>query len=114
MHRRKDIYGDDALDFRPERWEGGALKNVGYGYLLFNAGPRNCLGQGLALLEMSYTIARLVQHRPYMSGPFDDVVSDVGKEKQILTMVLLCAEGCRVRLRASEPDMSTEGTYRQL
>lgn len=110
MHRRKDIYGGDALDFRPERWEGGALKNVGYGYLPFNAGPRNCLGQGLALLEMTYTIARLVQHRPYMSGPFDGVASDVGMEKQILTMVLLCAEGCRVRLRASGPEVSSEGT----
>lgn len=114
MHRRKDIYGNDALDFKPERWEGGALENVGYGYLPFDAGPRNCLGQGLALLEMSYTIARLVQRRPYMSGPFDDVVSDVGKEKQILTMVSLCAEGYRVRFRAMGPEVGAEGTYRQL
>lgn len=22
LQRRKDIYGDDALEFRPERWEG--------------------------------------------------------------------------------------------
>jgi cytochrome P450 len=45
MHRRKDIYGDDAYQFRPERWETGELKNVGWGYLPFNGGPRICLGR---------------------------------------------------------------------
>jgi len=45
MHRRKDIYDEDADDFRLERWEGDALKDVGWGYLPFNAGPRLCLGR---------------------------------------------------------------------
>lgn len=47
MHRRKDIYGDDADDFRPERWEGDALRDIGWGYLPFNRGPRICLGREL-------------------------------------------------------------------
>ena len=102
LHRRKDIYGGDALDFRPERWEHGALKHVGYGYLPFDGGPRNCLGQNLALLEISYTIARLIQRRPFLTGPFDHAVSDVGKEKQILTMALLCGEGCRIKFGDEE------------
>jgi len=45
MHRRRDIYGDDAECFRPERWEGDALKDVGWAYLPFNGGPRLCLGR---------------------------------------------------------------------
>ena len=45
MHRRKDIYGEDADQFRPERWEGDALKDVGWAYLPFNGGPRLCLGR---------------------------------------------------------------------
>ncbi|KAK3714091.1 hypothetical protein LTR37_008120 [Vermiconidia calcicola] len=49
MHRRKDIYGPDAYKFRPERWEGDALRDVGYGYLPFNGGPRVCLGQDFAI-----------------------------------------------------------------
>lgn len=51
MHRRRDIYGDDVLEFKPERWldgEGGdkgkALR-PGWGYLPFNGGPRVCLGR---------------------------------------------------------------------
>ena len=51
MHRRKDLYGEDADRFRPDRWEPGSarggpdLRNVGWGYLPFNGGPRVCLGR---------------------------------------------------------------------
>ncbi|KAL8662719.1 MAG: hypothetical protein Q9202_004504 [Teloschistes flavicans] len=44
LHRRKDIYGDDAMDFKPERWADEKLANVGWGYLPFHGGPRLCLG----------------------------------------------------------------------
>ena len=37
MHRRKDIYGEDADEFKPERWTD--LRS-GWGYLPFNGGPR--------------------------------------------------------------------------
>lgn len=50
MHRRRDLYGEDAEAFRPERWEddpaeGPNLRNIGWGYIPFNAGPRACLGR---------------------------------------------------------------------
>ena len=48
MHRRKDIYGADANEFRPERWENDALKDIGWAYLPFNGGPRLCLGRECA------------------------------------------------------------------
>ena len=44
MHRMKDLYGDDADDFRPERWEGSELANIGWGFMPFHGGPRICLG----------------------------------------------------------------------
>lgn len=43
MHRRPDIWGQDASKFRPERWEGSNLR--GWQYLPFNGGPRICLGR---------------------------------------------------------------------
>ncbi|KAM3079541.1 hypothetical protein ACMFMG_005960 [Clarireedia jacksonii] len=61
MHRRTDIFGDDALEFRPERWEPDTGLRPGWGYLPFNGGPRICVGQQFALTEASYTIVRLLQ-----------------------------------------------------
>ncbi|OKL55491.1 hypothetical protein UA08_09184 [Talaromyces atroroseus] len=57
MHRRKDLFGEDADEFRPERWE---KLLPGWEYLPFNGGPRMCPGQKLAMTETSYTIARIL------------------------------------------------------
>jgi cytochrome P450 len=58
MHHRKDLYGEDADEYKPERWEN---LRVGWGYLPFNGGPRICVGQQFALTEGGYTIVRLLQ-----------------------------------------------------
>ncbi len=42
MHRRPDIYGSDAEEFRPERWDG---LRPSWGFLPFNGGPRICIGR---------------------------------------------------------------------
>jgi cytochrome P450 len=58
LHRRKDLYGEDADEYRPERWDG---LRVSYEYLPFSAGPRVCIGKQFALTEAAYTLVRLVQ-----------------------------------------------------
>ncbi|KAI1812703.1 cytochrome P450 [Poronia punctata] len=58
MHRRKDIFGEDADEFKPERWE---KLRVTLEYLPFNAGPRICIGQQFALTEMAFITFRLLQ-----------------------------------------------------
>ncbi|KAI1478506.1 hypothetical protein K445DRAFT_320938 [Daldinia sp. EC12] len=58
MHRRKEFFGEDAEEFRPERWEN---LRPGWEFLPFNGGPRICPGQKFALTEASYTIARLLR-----------------------------------------------------
>ena len=45
MHRRNDLYGPDAEEFRPERWLGDKGLRPGWEYLPFNGGPRICLGR---------------------------------------------------------------------
>ncbi len=42
MHRREDLFGKDAEDFKPERWE---TLRAGWEYLPFNGGPRICIGR---------------------------------------------------------------------
>ncbi|KAK5080215.1 hypothetical protein LTR70_007802 [Exophiala xenobiotica] len=58
MHRRKDIWGADAEEFKPERFIG---RRSGWEYLPFNGGPRICIGQQFALTEASYVVVRLLQ-----------------------------------------------------
>ncbi len=58
LHRRRDLFGEDADVFKPERWE---TLRPGWGYLPFNGGPRICVGQEFALIEASYTTIRLMQ-----------------------------------------------------
>jgi cytochrome P450 len=58
MHRRKEIWGENANEFHPERWDS---YRAGWEYIPFNGGPRICLGQQFALTEAGYVIVRLVQ-----------------------------------------------------
>ncbi|KAK6522087.1 Protein kinase alk2 [Arthrobotrys megalospora] len=76
MHRRADIYGDDANWFRPERWEDRPKTEAfGWEYLPFNGGPRVCLGQQFALTEAGYTIVRMFQHyKRFENGDMDPFI----------------------------------------
>jgi cytochrome P450 len=100
--RRKNIFGHDADDFRPERWETGELDNVGWAYFPFIGGPRQCLGEDFALMEVSYTAVRLLQTFDTINLPEGEVAEPVGTERQKLTLVLSSADGCRVTVRRRE------------
>ncbi|KAG8525827.1 uncharacterized protein KY384_000587 [Bacidia gigantensis] len=96
LHRRKDLYGEDAEQFRPERWEGTELADIGYGYLPFHGGHRLCLGKDFALTEASCAIVRILQEFPNIRIPPEALVLPTGDEKQELTVFLRPAEGCKV------------------
>lgn len=49
-HRHKDIWGENANEFVPERWEG---RKKGYDFIPFIAGPQICLGRGLPSITHS-------------------------------------------------------------
>lgn len=63
MGRSETIWGPDAGQFRPSRWlsgEPGSLPSA-FEYPVFNAGPRICLGKGLAELEGVYVLVGLLK-----------------------------------------------------
>jgi cytochrome P450 len=60
LHRRKDLYGEDSADFKPERWENG-WRPANWAYLPFSGGPRVCIGQQMAITQAAYTIVRIMQ-----------------------------------------------------
>lgn len=93
MHRRKDIWGKDANEFRPERWEG---KKVGWEFLPFNGGPRICLGQQFALTEAGFVIVRLCQRFAGLESRDQEEV--VRHQYSVTTS----PKRCVVRLRVGE------------
>ena len=56
LHRRTEVYGPDAQEFRPERWGEEALRKVGWSWLPFNGGPRICIGRKFINLPPFYEI----------------------------------------------------------
>ncbi|KAL8641184.1 MAG: hypothetical protein Q9228_001980 [Teloschistes exilis] len=98
-HRRKDLFGEDAEEFKPDRWlDEGDKKGlrVGWEYLPFNGGPRICIGQQFALTEASYITVRLMQE-------FDRIESrDAEPWREKLTLTCTGFNGCKVSLTARE------------
>ncbi|KAG2019378.1 hypothetical protein GB937_005292 [Aspergillus fischeri] len=93
MHRLPEIFGDDADEYRPERWE--KLK-PGWAYIPFNGGPRICLGQQFALTEAGYTTVRLMQQ-------FEAIESrDPKPLTEGLTLTLASLNGTKVAMKPAK------------
>lgn len=93
LHRRKDLWGDDADEFRPERWQG---RKPGWDYIPFNGGPRICIGQQFALTETGYVLVRLLQRFDSIENHMPDM-----ELRHNLTLTSCPADPVLVRLRES-------------
>lgn len=111
MNRSKRIWGEDADDFKPERWlmpgtDGQPptlLTKSAFEFPVFNGGPRACLGKKMAEMLAVYVIANLV-----WNYNFTEVVDErlggcgEGKERLSQNSLTLPMEGglpCLIRKR---------------
>ncbi|WZZ82821.1 hypothetical protein YC2023_103393 [Brassica napus] len=65
LGRMKSLWGEDASEFKPERWisETGRLIHVpSFKFLSFNAGPRTCLGKEVAMTQMKTVAVKVIQN----------------------------------------------------
>ncbi|KAG2788035.1 hypothetical protein PC129_g4321 [Phytophthora cactorum] len=64
MGRMTHVWGPDAAEFKPERWINPSTKTIisisAFKFVAFNAGPRMCLGNSLAGLELKLVAAALL------------------------------------------------------
>ncbi|XP_070505847.1 probable cytochrome P450 313a4 [Chironomus tepperi] len=61
LHRSKVIWGEDADDFRPERFEKANFEKIpSYAYIPFAKGPRMCVGWRYAMLLMKIQLANIL------------------------------------------------------
>ncbi|CAO2829366.1 unnamed protein product [Amaranthus hypochondriacus] len=62
MGRVKSLWGEDCSEFRPERWlkDGQLVSENQFKYVVFNAGPRLCVGKKFAYTQMKMVAASVL------------------------------------------------------
>ncbi|KAH6685047.1 cytochrome P450 [Plectosphaerella plurivora] len=68
IHRRREIFGDDVDDYRPERWIPGPgeaeerrVKEMNGHMFQFGMGSRTCIGKNISLLEIYKLVPSLLR-----------------------------------------------------
>jgi len=63
IHRNKQIFGEDADEFQPERWFDSANAKLMRKYMFsFGYGSRRCLGKNIALFECQKFLLQLFRN----------------------------------------------------
>ncbi|TXB97730.1 hypothetical protein FocTR4_00011814 [Fusarium oxysporum f. sp. cubense] len=64
IHRERDIFGQDADTFQPERWLHSSeerIKLMDRHNLAFGAGARTCIGKNISIMEMSKFVPQVLR-----------------------------------------------------
>lgn len=61
VHQSAEVWGDDVLDFRPERWLEDGKKDLDHWLVPFSRGPRMCFGINLAWAELYIAFATMIR-----------------------------------------------------
>jgi len=81
VHHREDIW-PEPMEFKPERFMqgegGGPPSHDRFDFLPFIEGPRNCLGQHLALLEARIVLQLLVQRFDFVAESAENGIRHPG------------------------------------
>ena len=98
MARLPGFWGKDAGAFRPERWGELERRPTAFEWPVFHAGPRSCLGQPLARMELVVGLVEVLRRYEFEVG------WAVGRERerevgQGLTGVMVGGLPVRVRRR---------------
>uniref|UniRef100_A0A8H7Y1G3 Cytochrome P450 n=1 Tax=Psilocybe cubensis TaxID=181762 RepID=A0A8H7Y1G3_PSICU len=80
LNRDKSIWGDDAGEFKPERWKSvpqsvGTIPGVWGNMMSFLGGPRACIGYRFSLVEMKALLFTLLRAFEFELGvPKEDIM----------------------------------------
>ncbi|KAK2664235.1 hypothetical protein Ddye_002809 [Dipteronia dyeriana] len=97
LGRMKSLWGEDCLEFKPERWisERGRIKReASYKFLAFNAGPRTCIGKEVAFTQIKIVAASII-HNYNVQVEEDDPATANGPN---LSIILQMKHGLKARV----------------
>ncbi|KAK4164391.1 putative cytochrome P450 pisatin demethylase-like protein [Cladorrhinum sp. PSN259] len=92
----KGVFGEDADQFRPERWLESDAANKEKHIIGFGDGPRICMGKNIALSEIYKLVPELIRS-------FDFELADPNKEWTVTNSGFNKASDVNVKIKAREP-----------
>lgn len=102
LHRDKEVWGEDAEVFRPERWieameegegaSGGVPNKFQKAFNPFSFGPRACVGRNLASMELLMIIGALLRRYEFVLENPEQPVS--------VSLLFVCRALLRFALRS--------------
>ncbi|KAF8581822.1 cytochrome P450 [Ramaria rubella] len=104
LNTYKGIWGEDAAEFRPERWQSlpakaSEIPGVASGMLTFIAGPRSCIGYRFAIVEFKCLVFSLIRALNFgVADPTHEII----KRSNIVTRPAIKSEadkGAQLPLR---------------
>ncbi|KAG6458738.1 hypothetical protein O3G_MSEX011035 [Manduca sexta] len=96
IHRNPHYWGDDAEEFRPERFLDSALKHPA-AFMPFSYGPRGCLGYRYAMMALKSALASLL--RQYRLMPDNESYATDKREPLRLKFDIMMKDVNNFRLR---------------
>ncbi|KAJ7965181.1 Cytochrome P450 [Quillaja saponaria] len=71
LHRDPDIWGQDANEFKPERFSDGVSKACKFpqAYVPFGLGPRLCLGKNFAMVQLKVVLSLVISKFSFSLSP---------------------------------------------
>ncbi|CAL4938312.1 unnamed protein product [Urochloa decumbens] len=96
MGRMESVWGEDAQEYRPERWlnpaDGTFQPGSPFRFVAFHAGPRLCLGKEMAYIQMKSIVAGVLEE-------LDVAVDGAYQPRQLPSLTLRMADGLPVTVK---------------